>query len=1000
MGYLDQLDRPRSYGAVTPNASADFWYQPIGMLAGAGVRVDEAAAMRVATFWRCTQVLADAVGMLPLHVYARTGGGKRRATDHWAYRLLHDRPNPLQTPIEFRAEQMSYLIVAGNAYARKEFALDGSVRALWPLPPSRVQVDTLADGTRRYRYRQDDQTEVTYSAEEIWHVRRWSRGGVGQSLLTHARESLGLAIALEQHAGSFFRQGAKPGGIVKYPGSLSKEAKQRFVANWNETHQGASNAYKVTVLDEGMDWVAAQMSNEDAQFLAMREFTREELLAWFGVPPHLAGFLTKVTCLPGDVLVYTEHGPRPVSEVWAGDRVWSLTGAKRFELARVFRAQQTGIDPILTIKTRGRTLRCNAQHRVLVRRKFPNPQPGIGGYRKVVWRNLWLEADQLQVGDYLVALNGLPEQESWSCPTRDQVTEAFMEVCGLLLGDGNIVYQQGKAVGVTFARHRAAPYMDHYRQAMRDSFTSLVRPRAGRTCNEPGCRRPHYGRGLCNLCWAKRYRGSAAGTLPPHATQPVHLREAERCTTFRSRSAAEELRQLGFIGTAHTKRVPPWVFTLAPDLQLAFLRGYLDSDGAADAHGWITYSSVNRALLEDIRHLCMGLGVPVGEVRYYRSECQPEIQGRIVQPCGVMYQLFLFDVRANRRIGSHHPRKAANLANARVPERVTRYASGFQGRGGSPESRPGTYFEIEGGALHAITSIEQSAIAQPVYDLGVEGNRNFIANGLIVHNSWGAGIEELSILFLVYTLTPWLVVWEQSANLEFLDGEPGLFSEFLVDALLRGAAISRAEAFSKQLQGGAITPNEWRAAENRNPEAGGDRLILPANMLPAEDLGKAAAAGFPPPAASPAGRRGPRSEEDGDEDAGGDDRARAAVAASLAATQEAIAAVQQVYAARLRAFVEDAVMRVIHKEQTVLEKAWKRAATDLESWQAEVNRFYGSHAVYVAEQLRVTEEAMGEYVEHQRQRLQAGPLTMDEWDAARQELVVLALAASSLERSN
>ena len=991
MSYLDLLDRP-AYAAATPNAANDFWFQPVGTLAGSGVPVTEETAMRVATFWRCVQVLSDAVGMLPLHVYERTGGpsgrgGKQRATGHWAYRLLHDRPNPLQTPIEFKSESMNYLIVAGNAYARKEFGRGDEVRALWPLPPSRMRVEKLANGLLRYRYRQDDHTEVTYSAEEIWHVRRWSRGGMGQSLLTHMRESLGMSIALETHAGAFFKQGAKPGGIVKYPGSLSKEAKARFIANWNETHQGASNAYKLTVLDEGMDWIAAQMSNEDAQFLAMREFTREELLAWFGVPPHLAGFLTKITCLPGDMLVYTEQGPRPIKDVRPGDLVWSLTGAKRFELARVSRSQQTGIDQILTIKTRGRTLRANAQHRVLVRRKYPDPQPGSGGYRKVTWRNIWREAGDLQVGDYLVALNGLPESGVHSCPTRERVSEGFMEVCGLLLGDGNVVYQNGKPVALMFARHKDAPYMNHYRGALQENFTSFIRPTGKQRCAETGCDQRVNGRGLCA---AHYYRHKRDGTLPAPARQPVHLQEYERFTRIQSIDASKEMDALGFGGRAHTKRVPAWVYALVPDLQLAFLRGYLDSDGAVNARGWITYSSVSRDLLEDVRHLCMGLGIPVGEVRTYRVPHETLINGQVVRPSGLMHQCFLFNVVANRRIGSHHPRDAERLTQVWVNSRVNRYSLGFQGRGASPESRPGTYFEIEGGALHAITSIERSAIAEPVYDLSVEGGHSFIANGLVVHNSWGSGIEELSILFLVYTLTAWLVIWEQSANLEFLDGEPDLFSEFLVDALLRGNAISRAEAFSKQLQGGALMPNEWRAAENRNPEAGGDRLILPANMLPAEDLGKTAAANAPAvPAPPPAGRRRPPSEDEED----GGEMARAAVAEAVAT----ISAAHTASAARLRLFIEDAAARIIHKEQQRLAYLQKRNPS-VPGWQAAVDEFYADHTAYVAAQLQLAEAGVREYVERQRQRLQAGLLALDEWDAARQELVTLAMTA--IERGN
>src|SRR5690606_737119 len=100
-------------------------------------------------------------------------------------------------------------------------------------------------------------------------------------------------------------------------------------------------------------------------------------------------------------------------------------------------------------------------------------------------------------------------------------------------------------------------------------------------------------------------------------TQPVTLVEGGRQTRFASVLAAEELAELGLSGTAHTKRVPGWVFGATREERLAFLRGYLDADGSVDKRGKVSYSSCNPALIEDIRHLCMSVGVPVNNA-YHR----------------------------------------------------------------------------------------------------------------------------------------------------------------------------------------------------------------------------------------------------------------------------------------------------------------------------------------------------------------------------------------------
>lgn len=96
--------------------------------------------------------------------------------------------------------------------------------------------------------------------------------------------------------------------------------------------------------------------------------------------------------------------------------------------------------------------------------------------------------------------------------------------------------------------------------------------------------------------------------------------------------------------------------------------------------------------------------------------------------------------------------------------------------------------------------------------------------------SWGAGIEEMSIGFVTYTLKPHLqrIVQELNAKL-FRRG--AYFFEHSVTGLLRGDHAARSDFYAKALGGTQnpawMTPNEVRKLENLPPIEGGDTLNGP-----------------------------------------------------------------------------------------------------------------------------------------------------------------------------
>ena len=94
-------------------------------------------------------------------------------------------------------------------------------------------------------------------------------------------------------------------------------------------------------------------------------------------------------------------------------------------------------------------------------------------------------------------------------------------------------------------------------------------------------------------------------------------------------------------------------------------------------------------------------------------------------------------------------------------------------------------------------------------------------------------IEQQSLEFVIYSIRPWLIRWEQELNRKLLArSERGkYFFKFNVDALLRGDNKSRFESYKSGREMGIYNTNEIREKEDMNPvEHGDDDYIVPLNM--------------------------------------------------------------------------------------------------------------------------------------------------------------------------
>lgn len=265
----------------------------------AGIAVGTENAMRVSACYACVRVLSETLAQLPIHVYERLPGNKKRLAEEHALNFLFLNPNGWQTWFELVEFSMGNLGFSGNCYAAIIAGPRGATTALRPLRADRMTVERIENGKLRYTFKQPETgRDTVYSQEEIFHVRAPVMSGdglIGLAPVSAAREALGLSIAAEAHGATFFGNGARPGFAFSSDQPIKKDAARETLEAWNSVHKGSFNANKPAILPFGLKPVTFGMSNEDSQFLETRRFQVEEIARIYRVPLHLINDLTKST---------------------------------------------------------------------------------------------------------------------------------------------------------------------------------------------------------------------------------------------------------------------------------------------------------------------------------------------------------------------------------------------------------------------------------------------------------------------------------------------------------------------------------------------------------------------------------------------------------------------------------------------------------------------------------------------------------------------------------
>lgn len=256
-----------------------------------GGNVNEETALKFSAVYACVRVISESIASLPIHVFKKESNGDRiMQSEHPVNLLVSKKPNKLYTPYSFLNTMGTNAVLRGNSYAL--ITRNGSMRptSLTLLPDL---TPTIIDGDLLYK---DDLNNKVYKSTDILHFRGFSHDGINgiSPIKTHA-DTIGLALNAVKFGKSFFENGASVSGVLEHPGQLKKEGAERLRKSWNAQHQGEGKVGGTAVLEDGMKYKPITIPPEQAQYIATRKFSVEDICRIFRVPPHLVSHLENAT---------------------------------------------------------------------------------------------------------------------------------------------------------------------------------------------------------------------------------------------------------------------------------------------------------------------------------------------------------------------------------------------------------------------------------------------------------------------------------------------------------------------------------------------------------------------------------------------------------------------------------------------------------------------------------------------------------------------------------
>lgn len=300
MGIFDRFRKKKNDGrsyrrGADPNVIASTTGD-LSAIFGNNEGVSETTAVRIATVFRCADIVSSSVAGLGMNVLRR----KTVEADGESYQLfsveekhplqylLSEKPNDVLTAFDFMKNAVLNVLLRGNAYILPVYER-GEVKKLLLLQSERVTYDVL---TNTYAVNDDyNHIHGEYYADEIIHLRNFSLDGgyTGSSTIAYAGKVLQIGMKTDELQIDSFKPGSTTRGFISGDNTVTQGFGQlqddQLEAVSERVERELGSGKRIFQLPGVMRFNQLALSPADLQLLDSKKFNVLEICRFFGVHP-------------------------------------------------------------------------------------------------------------------------------------------------------------------------------------------------------------------------------------------------------------------------------------------------------------------------------------------------------------------------------------------------------------------------------------------------------------------------------------------------------------------------------------------------------------------------------------------------------------------------------------------------------------------------------------------------------------------------------------------
>ena len=253
-----------------------------------------------AIVYKCVSMIANNASAVKIKVFA----GDNELDSHPLISLLQ-RPNPLQSGVEYFHSLISYLLISGNSYMIKDKDISAPTE-LYLLRPDRIHIKT---GTsmipEAYQYKIDNKVISQYEVNpltgysQLKHIKLWNPldDFYGLSPIVAGAYNIDQHNMAGLHNVALLKNGCTPSAMLKFQpkdetgmsATLTDDQRAMLLQDLETRFSSSTNAGRPMLLEGDFDYVQMGLNPKDMDFLELMNMSAREIALCFGVPAQLVG---------------------------------------------------------------------------------------------------------------------------------------------------------------------------------------------------------------------------------------------------------------------------------------------------------------------------------------------------------------------------------------------------------------------------------------------------------------------------------------------------------------------------------------------------------------------------------------------------------------------------------------------------------------------------------------------------------------------------------------